>query len=119
MERLREIWELGAGPALRQRQGAVFLADGRLQEIKPDYGFFPWNETIISVVQGVQGSALYILVGVFVVSAVCIAVGHFFLKSKLMQTIGWGVLISTVIIAALISQAGGFIDWGSRQILFH
>lgn len=119
MGSLREIWELGVGPALRQRQGAALLADGKLKEMKPDYGYFPWNETIINIVQGMQGTALYVMVGVFVLAVACVAVGHFFLKSRLMQTVGWGVVIVTVVCAALIASAGGFIDWGSQQILFH
>lgn len=119
MGSLQEIWEMGVGPALRQRQGAVLLADGKLKQMKPDYGYFPWNETIITIVQAMQGSALYILAGVFVAAVACVSIGHFFLKSRLMQTVGWGVVITTVICSALIASAGGFIDWGSQQILFH
>lgn len=102
-----------------QIQLHTVLADGELKNMKPDYEFMPFNQMIINVVQGMQGTALYVLAGLFVLAALCAGLGHFLIKSAMMRNIGLGLLVTIVILAALIANAGAFIDWGSGQILFH
>jgi hypothetical protein len=94
--------------ALRAAHGRI-LADGP-SDIKPDYSFFPWNNTLRSIAEGLQGTAIWILV-IFLIVGVLGWLGGHFAGSGGMQKIGWGVLIACIMGAILVAGAGSLIGW--------
>ncbi|MEK0217090.1 hypothetical protein [Bifidobacterium mongoliense] len=98
---------------------SMVLADGGGPgDIKPDYGYFPWNDSLKQIAQGLQGTAIWILVILFIAGVVGWLGGKFG-GSGAMQKLGWGILIFCALGAALVAGAGAIIGWSTGINIFH
>lgn len=87
------------------------------KDIKPDFGYFPVNQTLFNIAQGLEGSGLIIMVILFSLGALGVIVGKFS-HTQTWSRIGWGTLIACLIVAALLGCAGGAINWAYHINIF-
>lgn len=90
------------------------LADGT-GDIRPNWGFFPFMDTLKSIVSGTEAVMLLVCV-----VAVLLATGGWIL-GKVSQNSGLArisgfVIVAAVIAAVIVASAGPLVDWASTTI---
>jgi len=80
----------------------------------PDFGYFPFMDTLYQIAQGIQGAALVILVVLIVVAAVSWVAGRA-TSSQTMQRVSVGALITCGVGAMLVGASWAFVRWAGNQ----
>lgn len=87
-------------------------------DIKPDYGYFPWTDTLADIAGGVSANVVIIVVICALVGVGGLLAGKLS-SSNMMSKIGWGVLITSLVCIVLAVNAGQIADWATQQTVIN
>lgn len=83
-------------------------------DITPDYSYFPWTQTLVNIVGGIQANVIIICVAMLIIGAAMVGAGKL-QGNKMVASIGWGVLVTMIIVVAIAASAPQIIDWATQQ----
>jgi hypothetical protein len=83
-------------------------------DIKPNYSYFPFTQTIADIAGGIQANVIIILGILFIIGVVAVVAAKS-AGSQKMQSVGWGVVVGDVVAMMLVGSVWAIVTWGSNQ----
>lgn len=90
----------------------LILAKGGPADVKPDYSYFPFMDTLRDIASGFMGMALIICVILLIAAAILFGASKLTSSPAASRVTGI-VFIVCLVLAAVIAGAGGLISWAT------
>ena len=86
-------------------------------DLKPDYDYLPFNHTLSQIGSGIIGTAVIVMVSLFVVGCVMVVVGKMGDRGGVTK-VGIGFIVFSLVIVALVANSGRLTEWATTLDLF-